>query len=196
MCVLWIGFSGIVAAAILVTVMTGKLTMTRRERLLHQVLKMDAIDASIKHKAAIVLQRTFRRYKTNKPVIRWPNMGAFSLIGGSGSGGPGSNSVKGPSSIFEVAQGVSSAATAILGIKPEHITMTNLSVEGSPSSGHLEELTSSLREDSVIPGKIKGIIPIVYDAKIVEAVTEFKKLRVRRKFMLRDQHDICLGWSK
>jgi len=117
-------------------------------------------------------------------------MGAFSLIGGSGSGGPGSNSVKGPSSIFEVAQGVSSAATAILGIKPEHITMTNLSVEGSPSSGHLEELTSSLREDSVIPGKIKGIIPIVYDAKIVEAVTEFKKLRVRRKFMLRDQHDM------
>ena len=65
----WIGISGTVASALLVTLMTAKLTMTRRERLLHKVLNSDNIKKELKDKAAIVLQRTYRRHLKGYNVL-------------------------------------------------------------------------------------------------------------------------------
>lgn len=70
---LYIGFFGILAAAVLVTVMTDKLTMTRRERLLTKTLKIDTLDHELKHRAATVLQRLFRKYRKGQKVLRWPD---------------------------------------------------------------------------------------------------------------------------
>lgn len=160
-CVLWIGFSGIVSAAILVTVMTDMLTMTRRERLLHRVLNIDAIDGELRHRAAIVLQRTFRRYKTGKPVIEWPKTESFSDAG---------------------------QDTEDLKVKAEALLAKNILTEEEAEKMPTEVV--ALREDEVIPGKIKGLIPVIFDGKILDAITRFKKLRIERKFMSHDQHDI------
>lgn len=69
---LWLGLSGTIASALLVTLMTAKLTMTRRERLLHKVLNSDNIKKELKHKAAIVLQRTYRRHLKGYDVLKRP----------------------------------------------------------------------------------------------------------------------------
>ena len=64
-----VGFFGIVASAVLVGICTGVLTMTRRERLIHNVLENDQKKKELKIKAAIVLQRIWRKYQAGQGIL-------------------------------------------------------------------------------------------------------------------------------
>lgn len=64
-----LGLTGCIFTAILVGLMTDKLAMTRRERLLHRVLNDDWMEKEMRDRAAIVLQRTFRCYRKGKKVL-------------------------------------------------------------------------------------------------------------------------------
>ena len=71
---IWLALLGCVATAILVNIMTDTLGMTRRERLLFRVLNNDNLRNSLKEKAAIVLQRTWRAHKKGKRVLAKPTI--------------------------------------------------------------------------------------------------------------------------
>lgn len=73
---LLIGFFGIVASAVLVGMCTGILTMTRRERLIHNVLENDQKRKELTTKAAIVLQRIWRRYKSGGEILKKNEIGS------------------------------------------------------------------------------------------------------------------------
>ena len=66
---LWLGFSGTITTAILVSLMTEQLSMTRRERLLYRVLNSDKLHHHMREKAAIVLQRTIRSWLKGDLVL-------------------------------------------------------------------------------------------------------------------------------
>jgi len=71
---IWLALAGCVSTAILVNIMTDTLSMTRRERLLFRVLNSDNLRNSLKDKAAVVLQRTWRAHKKGKRVLAKPTM--------------------------------------------------------------------------------------------------------------------------
>ena len=66
---LWLGFSGTITTAILVSLMTEQLSMTRRERLLYRVLNSDKLHHRMREKAAILLQRVIRSWLKGELVF-------------------------------------------------------------------------------------------------------------------------------
>jgi len=130
---IWLALLGCVATAILVNIMTDTLGMTRRERLLFRVLNNDNLRNSLKEKAAIVLQRTWRAHKKGKRVLAKPT-----------------------------------------------IVRSNESTNKDLEDGIGQNLVNQDR----------AFCPVIYDAKILDAVTNFRKLRIRSMFSEDEMTDV------
>lgn len=185
--VLWVGFSGIIAAAIAVTVMTDKLHMTRRERLLQRVLNIDAIDTELKHRAATVLQRAYRRRLANKVVIRWPNPDDYKIDEGQ------LQAVKSTAQNLADQTVLTSEEAALMGLRQggDNRRSDRLFKTGNDDSHSTEDVNEAL------PGKKRGMIPVIFDGHFLDAIKKFKKLRIERKFMVNEQHDLVdLGMNQ
>ena len=75
----WLGLLGALCTSIMVGIMSDKLTMNRREKMMYGTLNRAALRQNIKEKAAIVIQRTWRAsqkgFNKKKKVLESP--GAF-----------------------------------------------------------------------------------------------------------------------
>ena len=60
------GICGIVATAVLVAILSRKLTMTRRERYLHRAMIETKFQSDVEHRAACVLQSAWRSFKKGR----------------------------------------------------------------------------------------------------------------------------------
>ena len=203
---IWIGFSGTIASALVVTLMTTKLTMTRRERLLHKVLNSDNIKKELKNKAAIVLQRTYRRHLKGYDVFRRPTVDQNS---------------RPPAPDF----GENNAQTTVISLNmdktstSENENLLNLNnsshsrgddvlveiihsdendekdqvqttVFGNNTSNDVskEEIPSSTDVPENTPQMLA--IPQIQTTKVLEAITSFRKLRIQNKYMDDDMTDM------
>ena len=170
-----IGFFGIVVSAFLVSIICNLFLMTRRERVIFNVLRKDEASKRTQHLAAILIQRIWRRHRMNRvDRLNKERKESFSL----------SNGLSGRNSHPIIIDNKLSAAVQANSNPAHKLSTYSNSLhpftfrKPKPS---IESTTSSEESERVL---------LIRNISILKAITNFRQARIQNKYIESDHVDI------
>ena len=214
--VLCVGFYGLVATAHLVSIVTGSLNMTRRERQILNLLESDKMRKDVKTKAAILMQRIWRAHKQRRGSIYVPidEEDLVKLVKSdkrrrsaerqssiihffrntlSMRGNDNSNSKDGWSRPNGVERVTGQHSQLIRGNRGLDLGNANAHTNARPGGSHRSIIRSHEHQNVRMLNfvhRMKTHIPLIRNVKVLEAITEFRKARIKKKYLASDTIDM------
>lgn len=191
------GFYGLLFTAQVVSILTNNLRMTRRERQIYNVLESNRLKKDLRTKAAIVLQRIWRRYKyrldqqnsilleMNRPNNKHSNSLADFLFN--------ANFIS-KSSVSGIGHGNDSDNDA--GVVVNNFTR-RLSLAKSQKKLHKSDTIPNNQHnvDNYITmehlvRRMHTHVPLIRDQTVLESLTQFRTARIKKKYISSDNIDL------
>ena len=209
---LCVGFYGLVATAHLVSIVTGGLNMTRRERQILNLLESSELRKDVRNKAAILMQRIWRAHKHRRGSIYLPiNPEEMQNLVQRSSLAEDRENRKEPkrtsisslvkeklATVQNLGPGAfSGPGSSGHGLRP----FFKRSYSGSTSKTMSYSNSCSFKNIPYRPDhqnvrmlnfnhRLKTHIPLIRNISVLEAITQFRKARIKKRYLASDTIDM------